>query len=143
MSHVIRTPMAGIMGALEMVSARTDDEESRRLMKMTLESARSLQQIINDILDLSRVEAGKLEIEHQVFDPQPLFKRVMDLSSIQAGEKNIELQLDTAPGIPRRLGGDQYHLEQVLRNLAIESVVMVRLELKALKSEMERLKQEL
>ncbi|EFI33734.1 multi-sensor hybrid histidine kinase [Desulfonatronospira thiodismutans ASO3-1] len=122
MSHEIRTPMAGIMGALEMVSARTDDEESRRLMKMTLESARSLQQIINDILDLSKVEAGKLEIEHQEFDPQSLFKRVMDLYSIQAGEKNIELQLDTAPGIPRRLCGDQYRLEQVLRNLVSNAV---------------------
>ncbi|WP_052507392.1 PAS domain S-box protein [Desulfonatronovibrio magnus] len=117
MSHEIRTPMAGIMGALEMMSALTRDEESQKIINMTLDSANSLKQIIDDILDLSKVEAGKLEICSEQFDIAALLDKAVSLYSFQAREKNIELKSWIADDVPRFLIGDAHRISQVLRNL--------------------------
>ncbi len=122
LSHEIRTPMSGIMGALEMLSAQNMDAESRRILDMTLDSASSLRQIIDDILDLSKVEAGRMDIIEAPFVLAQLLQKVMDLYMFQAREKNIQLLLDIHPCCPDMLVGDEHRLTQILRNLVNNAI---------------------
>jgi len=122
MSHEIRTPMAGIMGALEIISSLTDNAQARKLVNLSLDSAKSLQQIINDILDLSKVEAGKMELSLQTFTLRPIADRVLGLFSVQAEKTGLRLTADLDPDIPDLLHGDPSRLEQVLRNLVSNAV---------------------
>ncbi len=122
MSHEIRTPMSGIMGSLDMLAEQLPDPESKRLMDMTRESARSLQRIIDDVLDLSKVEAGRMELQEQEFDFFALLDRVLSLHAVQAGHKDLRLEKEVPEGVPSRLVGDAHRLEQVLRNLVGNAV---------------------
>ncbi len=122
MSHEIRTPMAGILGALDMLSSRVKDPFSQRIIAMTLESAGSLHQIINDILDLSKVEAGKMDIQEKEFNPEAIVHRVIELYSIEAQKKNIELIREIDSDLPMLVKGDPYRLEQVLNNLVSNAI---------------------
>lgn len=117
MSHEIRTPMAGIMGALKMLSSTVKDPDSHKLISMTLDSASSLKQIINDILDLSKVEAGKMELVFHEFSLRELLHRVEGLFSIQAESKGLTLSCQVSDELSDRFMGDSFRLEQVLRNL--------------------------
>ncbi|MFW5730555.1 MAG: ATP-binding protein [Desulfonatronovibrionaceae bacterium] len=122
MSHEIRTPMAGILGSLEMILEQSTHPEQKKLLKMTLDSAASLQQIINDILDLSKVEAGKIKIENRKFSPAEVVSRVIQLFKIPAGNKNILLHAVFADNYPQLVQGDPCRLEQILRNLVSNAV---------------------
>ncbi|WP_052507393.1 hybrid sensor histidine kinase/response regulator [Desulfonatronovibrio magnus] len=122
MSHEIRTPMAGIMGALEMLSALIKDKECLKIINMTLDSANSLKQIIDDILDLSKVEAGGMTLQHEPFDLRSLLEQVNDLYSFQAREKKIILKTSVSRDVPSTLLGDSYRLTQVLRNLVNNAI---------------------
>lgn len=122
MSHEIRTPLSGIMGALEMLSSRAEEPKQQQLVQRTLDAAGSMQKIIDDILDLSKVEAGKLPIYQQDFDPHALVHRMISLYSIQAVGKQIELQVHAGADVPEFLHSDPYRLEQVLRNLVSNAI---------------------
>jgi PAS domain S-box-containing protein len=122
MSHEIRTPMSGILGALDMLASDERDPEKLSLLRMTTDSAQSLLQIINDILDLSKVEAGKLELRPENVALEPIMERCRHLYSFPAQAKNLELQLEIGPNLPRTSRIDPTRLEQVLRNLLDNAV---------------------
>ncbi|SMP66127.1 PAS domain S-box-containing protein [Desulfonatronum zhilinae] len=122
MSHEIRTPMSGILGALDMLSSDERDPEKLTLLRMTTDSAQSLLQIINDILDLSKVEAGKLELRPENVALEPLMERCRHLYSFPAQAKNLELRLEMGPNLPQTSCLDPTRLEQVLRNLLDNAV---------------------
>ena len=122
MSHEIRTPMSGILGALDMLASDERDPEKLKLLRMTMDSAQSLLQIINDILDLSKVEAGKLELRPEYVALEPIMERCRHLYSFPAQAKNLELHLEMGPNLPQTSHIDPTRLEQVLRNLLDNAV---------------------
>jgi len=122
MSHEIRTPLTGIMGSMEMLASEISSENGRRIMDMTRESARSLQRIIDDILDLSKVEAGRMELSSREFVLSAVLDRVQGLYAAQAENKNVRLSKSLDPGVQDNLLGDASRLEQILRNLVGNAV---------------------
>jgi two-component system, sensor histidine kinase and response regulator len=116
MSHEIRTPMNAIIGFTDLLkSACRDDVEARQLDHVD-EAAHHLLQLINDILDLSKIEAGKLSLEHVPFSLRQVIARTTSLVQHQAAAKGLELEIDTGR-IPNALCGDPTRLSQALLNL--------------------------
>ncbi len=117
MSHEIRTPMNGILGMAEIV-LRTDlTETQRETLEVMQLSAESLMLIINDILDLSKIEAGKLELDPSEFDPGALVEDAVRTLAPRAHLKGLELICDVSAQLPRRAIGDHGRIRQVLLNL--------------------------
>jgi len=118
MSHEIRNPINAIAGLTRMVLGDEGlaDKQVQRL-SMVLESSESLLSIVGDILDYSKIEAGKLELEHRSFEPRRLFASVLDEQRVVAGHKGLGLALEVDPAVPARLCGDAQRLRQVLVNL--------------------------
>ncbi len=117
MSHEIRTPMNAIIGFLEIVLRKNLDAESRGHLEIALNSALSLLGIINDILDLSKIEAGKISLESIPFNLPNLTKGVMSTLEHRAKEKAIDLILHYDGELPHCFVGDPTRLRQVLMNL--------------------------
>ncbi|HEX8154651.1 MAG TPA: ATP-binding protein, partial [Thermoanaerobaculia bacterium] len=117
MSHEIRTPLNAIVGMTALAMKRDPSPKIAEYLEKIRSSARLLTNIIEDILDLSRIEAGRLEIERVDFDLDELLSDLSDVVGVRAGEKNLEILFATAPDVPRRLRGDPVRLKQVLLNL--------------------------
>ncbi len=121
MSHEIRTPMNAIIGLTHLMARDTRDTlQQERLAKID-NAARHLLQVINDVLDLSKIEAGKLELEQLTFSVDALLGRTFDLVSERAREKGLELIVDT-DHLPTHLSGDATRLSQALLNLLSNAV---------------------
>jgi two-component system CheB/CheR fusion protein len=117
MSHELRTPMSGVLGMLELALEGPVEEEQREYLEMAHKSAHSLLRILNDILDMSRIEAGKLAFEEKPF---PLWKCVagaVDVLIPEMRRKGLDCSFSVADEVPERVVGDQVRLRQVLTNL--------------------------
>ncbi|MDO3378559.1 hybrid sensor histidine kinase/response regulator [Geoalkalibacter halelectricus] len=117
MSHEIRTPMNGVMGMVELARDRARDQEQLEMLDLARQSAGSLLKLLNDILDISRIEADKLLIEPHPFDPRELVEKTLAEFQPQAREKNLELRCEIDPQLVGQVKGDSFRLRQVLVNL--------------------------
>ena len=117
MSHEIRTPMNGITGMIDLLQRTRIDDTQREYLDIMSASADALLDIINDILDLSKIEAGKFELECTPFSPAEVCEGVMKLMAVRAHNKHLELAFQIAPEVPSSLIGDAMRLRQILVNL--------------------------
>nr|WP_281494892.1 ATP-binding protein [Marinobacter sp. S6332] len=122
MSHEIRTPLNGVLGMLGLAVEAEQDESKRQRLEIALSAGQSLLGILNDILDISKVEAGKLNLENIPFDLQGLIKECSTLHTQQARKKGIELIAETEPEFPDQFLGDPTRIRQILNNLLSNAV---------------------
>jgi len=123
MSHELRTPLNGVIGMTELLINSTNLAGRQLEYALTVRrSAESLLTILNDILDLSKIEAGKLALECIPFDMQSVVEEVGVLMSARASEKNLEMIIRYSPDTPRALIGDPVRMRQVLSNIVGNAV---------------------
>ncbi len=121
-SHEIRTPLNGVLGSLELL-LRTDLTERQAAYARTAKlSSESLLALINDVLDLSKVEAGRVDLEAIEFDPAAVCRDACDVLRVKADERRIALRCEASPLIPRRAVGDPQRLRQVVMNLVSNAI---------------------
>ncbi|HAT51493.1 MAG: response regulator [Nitrospirae bacterium] len=126
MSHEIRTPMNGVLGMAELVLKTSLTQKQRHYIDIIHRSGRVLLRIINDILDLSKIHAGRMSLEIQMFDLGVLVRDVTNILAHRARDKHLEFEVHLAPGIPVHLLGDPYRLSQVLFNLLGNAIKFTR-----------------
>ncbi|MBF0154314.1 MAG: response regulator [Magnetococcales bacterium] len=117
MSHEIRSPMNAIIGMTDLVLDSELDAEQRHYLLVVQQASEALLSLINSILDLSKIEAGRLELEDVEFSLQEVMEQVCLTLAVKAHQKGLELLLDVSPEVPRLLTGDPLRLRQILVNL--------------------------
>jgi signal transduction histidine kinase/CheY-like chemotaxis protein len=122
MSHEIRTPLNGIVGFTELLKDSGLGEEQKEFVDIIEKSSENLLEIINNILDLSKIESNKLEIENIAFDPIVEFENAVEVYAVRASEKNIDLGCFIDPWLESPLKGDPTKLKEVLINLLSNAI---------------------
>lgn len=122
MSHEIRTPMNGVLGMLELLDRTRLNAEQHDAVRVIRESAEMLLAVLNDILDLSRIEAGRIDLEQVPVSIEDLVDGVMETVAVMARDKPVRLMAEVSPEVPRRVLGDPTRLRQVLFNLCSNAV---------------------
>ena len=117
MSHEIRTPMTGVIGIAELLARSELTEKQRTFVRAIIKSGEALTAIINDVLDLSKIEAGKMLVRPHPFDLAMTVEDIATLLSPRAAEKGIELAIRVQPDLPSNFIGDAGHIRQIIINL--------------------------
>ncbi len=117
MSHEIRTPMNAVIGFSELLSALITDKKQKSYLDSIQIASNALLTLINDILDLSKIEAGRLEIQYETVNPYSLFNELKQIFAVKIAEQNLEFIVDIDKKLPPALLLDEVRLRQVLLNL--------------------------
>jgi signal transduction histidine kinase/CheY-like chemotaxis protein len=121
-SHELRTPLGAILGYVELLQENQLEPEKREYFDIVKRNGHQLSRLVDDLLDLSKVEAGRLEVERIEFHPATIFAEVLDLFELVAEKKHLELKLAYTNPIPARLIGDSIRLKQILVNIVGNAV---------------------
>lgn len=122
MSHEIRTPMNAILGYSSLLMKLIEDKKQREFLEIVQTSGRNLLALINDILDLSKIESGKLNIQYKPMNPHHLLDEIRNIFRIRTEEKGIHFRVEIAPDIPTGLLMDETRLRQILFNVVGNAV---------------------
>ena len=122
MSHELRTPLNAVLGFSELAEMADSTEERNRSLASLRESGRTLLALVNDILDLSRVESGRISLERVPFDLLQTVQSTLEHLTLEAVRKGLRLSLDIAPDVPRYVSGDPARLRQIITNLTANAV---------------------
>ncbi len=126
MSHEIRTPMNGVIACVQLLQDTRLNKEQKELVSLITRSSNALLNIINDILDLSKIEAGHLQLSREPFAIQQLINDACDLNRVVAGEKQVQLNVHFEPGTPEFVMGDPVRVRQVVMNLVTNAIKFTR-----------------
>jgi signal transduction histidine kinase/CheY-like chemotaxis protein/HPt (histidine-containing phosphotransfer) domain-containing protein len=121
-SHELRTPLNGIIGISEVLSEKLTTEEQHRYLKIIQESGNSLLKMVNDLLNISKIESGKLELEIKEFALPEIIEQATTLVSLRAKEKGLFLKTHVDERLARRYFGDGERIKQILANLLTNSI---------------------
>ena len=116
-SHEIRTPINGVIGFAKLLNDTPLTPEQRTFTDMITSSGRTLENLISDILDLSKIEAGKIEIDHAPFAMRDCIEEIINLFRLRASEAGLTIKSQVAPGVPVIVNSDHSRLRQILSNL--------------------------
>ncbi|MGA1795077.1 MAG: response regulator [bacterium] len=122
MSHEIRTPMNAILGFTDLLDSRINDKEQKAYLKSIKSSGKSLLTLINDILDLSKIESGKMELQLEPVNPYSIFSEIKHIFSPNISDKGLNFFLEVDPALPAHLLLDEVRLRQILFNLVGNAV---------------------
>ncbi|MGE4001257.1 MAG: response regulator, partial [Planctomycetaceae bacterium] len=117
-SHELRTPMNAVLGMLDLVLGDELDDAMRDYLETARDSGQTLLHLLNDLLDVSRMEAGQFELDHEPFDLHEILDGVTRTLGVRASEKGLELACHIGRDVPQKLVGDGFRLRQVMLNLA-------------------------
>lgn len=122
MSHEIRTPLNGILGMNDMIIRDTKEEQTKKYAFNIKGAGNTLLSLINDILDLSKIEAGRLELNLTEYDVSSVINDVINMTRVKAIEKGLEYKVEVSDKIPSKLYGDEIRVRQVMLNIVNNAI---------------------